>query len=257
MIGDTNSKKGSRPSAVSETADRLRRAILGGEHPVGTQLPPERALSERFGGSRLTLRSAIARLQTEGLLRSQQGAGTRVLDYRTSAGVDLLGDLLGLSLAQGTLPADLLADLMELRRMLAVEVLGLAAERGKPEELEALRAHLMAQRELLHDAEAYVASDLEFARLVVRAGHNMALELLSNSLGRVIVAAPSLAPAFLVNAEGTLAAYDSLLGWVETGDGQRVRAEARRLLEQLDNDTMERVRALAQTTVSQSEGATR
>ncbi|NOY93832.1 MAG: FadR family transcriptional regulator [Deltaproteobacteria bacterium] len=234
-----------RRSVADDTTDRLRRAILDGQYPVGSLLPPERGLSESFGVSRLTLRSAIARLQTEGLVRPQQGAGTRVLDYRASAGVDLLGDMLGLSLSRGTLPAELLADLLELRRMLAVEVLGLAAERGSVEEHRALREHVAHQRTLVGDAEAYVEADLKMARMLVRASHNVALRLLSNSLVRVLNAAPSLAPAFLVNADGTLRAYTRLLDLVESRDGARVRVEARRLLEQLDADTLERVRALS------------
>jgi len=250
MSGDTNLKvqTKTRRSASGDTTDRLRRAILDGQYPVGSLLPPERTLSETFGVSRLTLRSAIAHLETEGLLRPQQGAGTRVLDYRTSAGVDLLGDLLGLSLSRGSLPAELLGDLLELRRMLAVEVLGLAAERGAPEEHRALREHLLHQTSLVGDAEAYVEADLKMARMLVCASHNVALELLSNSLARVLVAAPSLAPAFLVNADGTLAAYARLLALVESGDGMRVRKEARCLLEELDEDTLERVRALAPAT---------
>lgn len=56
----------------------LRREIEQGVHAAGTRLPPERALTARFGVSRMTLRQAIARLALEGLVEARQGSGTFV-----------------------------------------------------------------------------------------------------------------------------------------------------------------------------------
>jgi GntR family transcriptional regulator len=46
--------------------------------PPGYPLPPERALCDQFGVSRMTLRQATAMLEREGLLLSQRGRGTFV-----------------------------------------------------------------------------------------------------------------------------------------------------------------------------------
>ncbi|MBN8950385.1 MULTISPECIES: phosphonate metabolism transcriptional regulator PhnF [unclassified Rhizobium] len=59
-------------------AAALRRAIDGGQHPPGSRLPSERALSEQFGVSRVTMRRAIAELEGEGLLRVARGSGAYV-----------------------------------------------------------------------------------------------------------------------------------------------------------------------------------
>src|SRR5262249_51155109 len=49
-----------------------------GTHPVGTQLPTEGELSERFKVSRHTVREALRQLRDDGLVTSRQGAGTTV-----------------------------------------------------------------------------------------------------------------------------------------------------------------------------------
>jgi GntR family transcriptional regulator len=57
----------------------LRDEIVTGRYPVGSQLPTEDELRERFAVSRFTVREAIRRLREEGLVTSRQGAGTTVV----------------------------------------------------------------------------------------------------------------------------------------------------------------------------------
>lgn len=67
-----------------QIADLLRSEILAGRWREGTALPPEAALAERFGVNRHTVRRAVATLATDGLVRSDQGRGTFVLEARLS-----------------------------------------------------------------------------------------------------------------------------------------------------------------------------
>src|SRR5215467_12937139 len=55
-------------------------AILKGEFPVGTTLPPVGELMLRFGVSRTALREALQTLTAKGLVASKTKIGTRVLD---------------------------------------------------------------------------------------------------------------------------------------------------------------------------------
>lgn len=59
-------------------ADALKRAIDRGEIPLGTVLPPERALARSLSVSRATVVSAYDRLKGEHWLDSRQGSGTWV-----------------------------------------------------------------------------------------------------------------------------------------------------------------------------------
>ncbi|WP_027881709.1 GntR family transcriptional regulator [Meiothermus rufus] len=56
----------------------LREALAAQTWKAGEALPPERALAEQFGVSRLTLRKALERLEAQGLVRRRQGSGTYV-----------------------------------------------------------------------------------------------------------------------------------------------------------------------------------
>ena len=71
-------ERGSGVALWRQIADRIRHGIAGGEFAEGARLPAEFALAERFGVNRHTVRSAIAALVQEGVLRAEQGRGTFV-----------------------------------------------------------------------------------------------------------------------------------------------------------------------------------
>jgi GntR family transcriptional regulator len=58
----------------------LRQRILKGEFAAGTKIPGEWQLSQEFNVSRGTVRKAIDTLLHEGLLRTEQGQGTYVVE---------------------------------------------------------------------------------------------------------------------------------------------------------------------------------
>ncbi|MET4577153.1 GntR family transcriptional regulator [Ottowia thiooxydans] len=68
-----------------QVADILSREIAAGQFPVGTLLPPEPQLCQRFAVSRHTVREAVRLLCEQGLLSRQQGVGTRVLAKKLEA----------------------------------------------------------------------------------------------------------------------------------------------------------------------------
>lgn len=232
-----------RKRAAVEAADKIRDAILTGRYRPGTSLPGERELSETLGISRLTLRSGLAHLEAEGLVRPVHGSGTRVLDYRENGGVDLIGYLARLAFEGRVVPIDVLGDLLELRRAVAVEAVGLAAERAEPEQIRAMREHIAAQAELLDRPQAYMASDLAFARLVIRGTHNLAFELIYNTIAKTVESHAGLELAYLANAPQTLRVYARLLDIVEKREGDRARRATRALLERLDRSTLAAISA--------------
>jgi len=59
-----------------QIADQIRLGVASGNLGEDGRLPPETALSERFGVNRHTVRAAIAALVQEGVLRAEQGRGT-------------------------------------------------------------------------------------------------------------------------------------------------------------------------------------
>jgi DNA-binding GntR family transcriptional regulator len=67
-----------------QIAGALKEEIVTGVYPVGSQLPTEDALCERFSVSRYTVREALRRLREDSLVSSRQGAGTVVVPRHTS-----------------------------------------------------------------------------------------------------------------------------------------------------------------------------
>jgi GntR family phosphonate transport system transcriptional regulator len=65
-------------SAWKQIADQISRSILSGEYDETGMVPPETVLAERFGVNRHTVRSAIASLAEDGMLRRVQGRGTLI-----------------------------------------------------------------------------------------------------------------------------------------------------------------------------------
>lgn len=61
-----------------QIADRIRLAINSGDYDATGMMPAETALAERFGVNRHTVRSALAALAEEGMVRAVQGVGTMI-----------------------------------------------------------------------------------------------------------------------------------------------------------------------------------
>ena len=221
--------------------------ILLGQLRPGQLLAGERELSETLGVSRLTLRSAIATLEAEGLVKPVHGSGTHVLDHRESGGVDLLGHFAQLALTGAPIPGGLgvLSSLLELRRAVAVEAVGLATDRASAQELEVMRAHVVHMRSLLTDPRGFMHEDLAFARLIVRATKNLAFELLFNTVVRTVEGNPGVTLAFFANAPATLQVYDRLLDRMMSRDAERARQTASRLLHRLDRTTVDAIARFA------------
>jgi DNA-binding GntR family transcriptional regulator len=77
-----------------EIADQLLEEIQSGKVPVGSMMPTEMELRERFGVSRHTVREAIRQLGEKGLLTRQAGLGTIVKsDSIASNYVQTIGSL--------------------------------------------------------------------------------------------------------------------------------------------------------------------
>lgn len=218
---------------VDQAAASLRGAILRGEHPAGSLLPPERRLAEALGINRLTLRAALSTLQAEGLVRPRQGEGVTVLDFRRSGGLELLPHLL----EAGT--PGLLEGFLALRRVLAAEAV--AAGIGAPAAaIDALHGLAVAQ-DAEEDPAAFAERDLEFARGVLALSANLALELLFNAVARLYRARPEVARALHADRPLVRQSYHATVALLRAGEPEAARAATRQFLEALDAAALARL----------------
>lgn len=118
------------PSLADQLARKLRRDIFDGVWRAGQRLPSERELSRRLGVSRETVRLALHRLESEGLILPHARAVMRVADV-DGAGLDSLPARIEYLLGRRDLAAlhALMVELEALHRYILAETVALAAVR--------------------------------------------------------------------------------------------------------------------------------
>src|SRR5271154_2824370 len=116
-------------SLPDQVFEQLTAEIVSGRYAPGTTIPSERALSELFSVNRHVVREAVKRLEQVGLVKVVQGGGTRVLDFRHTAGLDLLAVVA--EHADASAPfLGLLAGALEMRAGIGVDLARLCAQRA-------------------------------------------------------------------------------------------------------------------------------
>ena len=114
----------------AQVAGSIRDAIVGGDYQPGDTLPPERDLADQLGVNRSSIREAMLRLEAWGLVEIKHGAGARVANFLSTAGLQLLPFLLA---PGGQLDPKWLIDLLELRVLLLGWTASQATLRADPE----------------------------------------------------------------------------------------------------------------------------
>lgn len=206
--------------------DRLRAAILGGEVAPGDALPAERALAEQFGVNRHAVREAIKRLQQARLVEVAHGGATRVLDWRRTAGLDVLGDL---AFGDGRLPdRDVLRAALEMRQGVGTDVARRCADRADDALAARLRAHVAVSR----TAPAAELPDryAELWDLLVEGSGNVAYRLAYNSLLAALEPIRELADAATEPEYRDFDAQEALVEAIAAGDAAQAGALAHDLL---------------------------
>lgn len=136
-----------RNKPVAEQAeDLLRERILQGEYPAGERMPSEDSLAEQLGVSRATVRTALAALAAEGIVRRRQGDGT----YATPHAIEIN--------VRGREAWNIMQQIQRSGRRPAVKVLAQGNRLATPEEREALS--LDAQGNVYSIRRLFLADDV-------------------------------------------------------------------------------------------------
>jgi GntR family transcriptional repressor for pyruvate dehydrogenase complex len=174
-----------RNAAVTRVSDvvagELEKRVLEGSLKPGDRLPSERDLAVELGVSRPSLREAIQKLVSKGMLTTRHGGGNYVTDRLEAHFVDPWQDMLsGHPLLHN--------DLLEFRQMLESQAASLAADRATDADIERLDA-VYASLEAVYasnDLAACIDTDVAFHQAIAEAAHNVLIGHLTASLMRVI-----------------------------------------------------------------------
>lgn len=206
---------------------QLHAQIVGGELPPGESLPSERSLCEAFGVNRGAVREALRRLEQARLVTIRHGGTSRVLDFRASAGLEMLGHML--ISAEGQFDPGVVRSVMEMRSAIAPDAARLAALRwrnGKSEPLEAVVARMAATRDL---GELQVIA-LQYWSRVIDAADNIAYRLAYNSLRETYARCQSLLTQVLEPELRSFEGYQAVAVAIRERRPGEAEARARELI---------------------------
>jgi len=201
-------------------ADQLLDMVISGGLGPGERLPPERELCSRLGVSRTVVREALNLLEARGLISIEHGRGAVVSGGSPRAVRDTLGLLLRVQ-------PKTLWEMLEIRKILEVEVAGLAAERAGRGDLEAMRLQLERMRDSIEVPEGYVDADVEFHALLARGARNEVLLTMLEPVVNLLRASRRVSAALPGRALRALGEHQGILRRVEAEDAPGAREEMR------------------------------
>ncbi|MCX2951011.1 FadR/GntR family transcriptional regulator [Lentzea sp. NEAU-D7] len=149
---------------------KLREQIIGGTLKAGDRLPTEPELARKLDVARSSLRTALQRLQLQGIVEVRRGLGWYVRRTDLAAVEEHIEGRLAAKQFSPT-------DLLEVRIALETTAASLAAVRAGDGELDELaKLNHRYQRAQVEDAQEVIESDEEFHSALIRASHNELLE---------------------------------------------------------------------------------
>ncbi|WP_354701798.1 HTH-type transcriptional regulator Mce2R [Paraconexibacter sp. AEG42_29] len=210
-------------SLVSEQVfATLLEALLAGRYAPGEKLPRQRELAADLGVTLGSLREALKRLEQMGLVEVRHGDATRVRDWRSSGGLDVLAHLL---FRGGTVDRGVLEDILEARTLMLRELAGLAATRRTADqaaELDRLAAEFATHPD---DAAAAAHVDFAFFTAVTAAAGNLVFVLILNAIRDLYLGHVALVPVTAQPRE-LAPLYADLAAAIERRDDGGARATA-------------------------------
>jgi len=160
-----------RPAELVE--NRLINAIVDGDFPVNSTLPPERELAQRLGVTRPTLREALQRLARDGWIEIHHGKSTRVRDYWHEGNLAVLG---AIAQHQDHVPPDFVPNLLQVRELLAPAYARLAVKRSAKNLVKFLEDY----QELIDTPEAFATADWKLHQYLTIESGNPIFTLILN-----------------------------------------------------------------------------
>lgn len=152
-----------------KVAEQLRTLIEHNVYKVGDKFPAERALAEKLGVSRPTIREAMIALELSGFIEIRTGSGIYVTNNTAKEEVAVISHGIG--------PFEIL----EMRYILEPEICALAATRISDEQIQNL-AVIIKEMEAAKTAQEFEDTDCKLHNAIAEASQNSAMQASINWL---------------------------------------------------------------------------
>jgi GntR family transcriptional repressor for pyruvate dehydrogenase complex len=209
-------------SVAGETVEQIADMIRTGQYAPGDRLPSERKLAEQLQVSRTSVREALGRLETIGLLESRHGLGTFVKDPSR--------ELLQASLMPHILTdSETLKKLFELREIIEVDAAARAAKRADASQKAIMRRWVeeVETQMARENAAGVVTADVEFHRQIIIATGNDILVDLMDSIVDLLRAMRRDSMNIPELQSKIIAGHRAILAAIEAGDSRGARKAMR------------------------------
>jgi GntR family transcriptional repressor for pyruvate dehydrogenase complex len=172
-----------RESSLSDRVTRqIEKFLLDNKLQPGERLPPERELARQFDVSRTVIREAVRALVAKGLLEVKMGSGTVVRRPSARSVAQSIAIFL-----RGEKIEPEFTKILEVRRILEVEIAGLAAQRRTDEHIERLQEILEQAETYQGDRSKFAALDVKFHAALAEATQNELFSLLLDTLSDLML----------------------------------------------------------------------
>ena len=163
-------RRSRRPGRLGAVVlEELAHAVISGAFAEGTVLPREPTLCEEFGFSRTVIREGLKLMEERGLVRVEQGRGTKV---QPRDSWNLLDPVVIRIALEYDHDMALLDNLIAVRRVLEREMARAAAFRITDDELTELEKSIDEMESAYDDYARFRAADLAFHATVMKASGN-------------------------------------------------------------------------------------
>jgi len=139
----------------NQVYEQIKQAVINGEWAPGTKIPSENELAKMFSVSRISIREALHKLVTLGILETKHGEGTYVMELKSALIMNSLIPMLVLD------KTDML-QILEFRRIMEVESARLAALRADEAGIEKLQTLLNSMHTSRDNLSRHSNDDLSF-----------------------------------------------------------------------------------------------
>ena len=161
-----------------EVYDQLISLISSGKLGPGEQLPPERVLARDLKVSRQSIREAVKKAESKGLVTVRQGEGTFVL----SAASEWMETPLLVMMAE---EVERVYEFIEIRKVIEVWCARKAAEVATGRELKKMERPLLKMNTLADSREILGQPDIDFHIAIAEASHNTLMVHLMVSIRKI------------------------------------------------------------------------
>lgn len=168
--GNGAEERGQRRPRVQKNVTRaIASDICADVFPVGSTLPRENDLCERYGVSRTVIRESLKILESKGMVLGRSRVGTVVCgkdewNILDSQVLEWIGERI--------FEFDLLNCILEARRAIEPAAAEFAAERATVQEIADLERAWQAMRDGERDVDGFTDADVAFHTSLLKASHN-------------------------------------------------------------------------------------